>query len=150
VSRPNRIREGLRMSGELTAKCLCGSVQISCGKPVGAGGYCYCEDCRKFTGSAFSVNIPFEANKFFIVTGELGSFTKVADSGNEMTRYFCRNCGSPLFGTSPQHPGRVYVRAGIIDQPSLIRPGSQSWCESKVEWAVIDRNLPSFAKGSVP
>lgn len=138
------------MSGELTAKCLCGSVQISCGKPVGAGGYCYCEDCRKFTGSAFSVNIPFEANKFLIVTGELGSFTKVADSGNEMTRYFCRNCGSPLFGTSPQHPGRVYVRAGIIDQPSLIRPGSQSWCESKVEWAVIDRNLPSFAKGSVP
>lgn len=135
------------MPGELTATCLCGSVRISCGKPVGSGGYCYCGDCRKVTGSGFSVNIPFEAGEFHIVAGEPSSFTKTAESGNELTRYFCRNCGSPLFGTSPQHPGRVYVRAGIIDQPSLIRPGSQSWCQSKVEWAVIDVNLPSHAKG---
>ncbi len=135
------------MSGELTATCLCGSVRISCGKPVGPGGYCHCEDCRRVTGSAFSVNVPFEAGEFHVIVGETGSFTKFADSGNELTRHFCRNCGSPLFGTSPQHPGRVYVRAGVIDQPSLLRPGSQSWCQSKVEWATIGLELPSYAKG---
>ena len=139
--------ERLCMSGELTATCLCGSVRISCGEPMGSGGYCYCDDCRKVTGSAFSVNVPFDVGKFHILAGEPGSFTKIAESGNELTRYFCRNCGSPLFGTSPQHPGRVYVRAGIIDQPSLLQPGSQSWCRSKVGWAVIDLHLPSYAKG---
>lgn len=142
-----RMRERLQMSGELTATCLCGSVRISCGKPVGPGGYCHCDDCRRVTGSAFSVNVPFEASGFRVVVGETGSFTKLADSGNELTRHFCRNCGSPLFGTSPQHPDRVYVRAGVIDQPSLVRPGSQSWCQSKVEWATIGLELPSYAKG---
>ncbi|WP_442892589.1 GFA family protein [Ensifer sp. CCNWLY38] len=135
------------MSEKITDTCLCGAVRISCGEPAGAGGYCHCEDCRKSTGSAFGVNIPFEASEFRIISGEIRSFTKTADSGNDLTRHFCPNCGSPLFGTSPQHPGRIYVRAGIIDQPSLVRPASQTWCESKVEWSAIDPRLPSYPEG---
>ncbi|PDT50901.1 GFA family protein [Sinorhizobium americanum] len=136
------------MSEEVTATCLCGAVRISCGKPVGPGGYCHCEDCRKSTGSAFGVNIPFEVGEFRVISGEVGSFTKTADSGNELTRHFCSKCGSPLYGTSPQHPGRVYVKAGIIDQPSLVRPASQSWCQSKVEWSAIDPGLLSYPRGT--
>jgi hypothetical protein len=93
------------------------------------------------------VNLPFDADGFRVLSGEIGSFTKVADSGHELTRHFCRNCGSPLFGTSPAHPGRVYVRGGIIDQPTLVRPGSQSWCRSRVAWSEIDPELPSFPRG---
>lgn len=135
------------MTAAITASCLCGAVRISCGEPVGPGGYCHCQDCRKATGSAFSVNIPFDAGTFRVLSGEIGSFTKTADSGNELTRHFCRECGSPLYGTSPQHPNRVYVRAGIIDQPNVIHPASESWCQSKVGWSVIDESLPSFARG---
>ncbi|WP_417309173.1 GFA family protein [Devosia sp.] len=134
------------MSEVITASCLCGEVRISCGDQVGAGGYCHCEDCRKATGSAFGVNIPFAAETFRVLSGEIGSFTKTADSGNELTRHFCLHCGSPLYGTSPQHPHRVYVRAGIIDQPQLVHPASQSWCQSKVAWAEIDENLPSYPR----
>ena len=135
------------MSGEITATCLCGAVRISCGKPVGLGSYCHCQDCRKSTGSAFGVNIPFEVGEFRVISGETFSYTKTADSGNELTRHFCPNCGSPMYGKSPQHPGRVYVRAGVIDQPSLIGPATQSWCRSRVEWAVIDPGLPSYPRG---
>src|SRR5690606_3498949 len=109
-----------------------------CGEPLGPGGYCHCSDCRKATGSAFAVNVPFDADGFHIESGEIGAFTTTADSGNELIRHFCRNCGSPLFGTSPQHPGRVYVRAGIIDPPFHVEPASQSWCASKVRWSEID------------
>ncbi|MCJ9696945.1 Imm63 family immunity protein [Rhizobium sp. PRIMUS64] len=108
------------MPAKITATCLCRAVQISCGNPVGPGGYCHCEDCRKSTGSAFGVNIPFEMSEFRVVCGEVGAFTKSTDAGNELTRHFCVNCGSPLYGTSPQYPGRVYVRAGVIDQPTLL------------------------------
>ena len=135
------------MSREITATCLCGAVRISCGEPVGPGAYCHCEDCRKSTGSAFGVNVPFKVGEFRVISGEIGSFTKTADSGNELTRHFCLKCGSPLYGTSPQHPGRVYVKAGIIDQPSLIRPAYQSWCRSRVEWSAIDPGSPSYPKG---
>ena len=136
------------MSEEVSASCLCGAVTIDCGSPAGPGGYCHCEDCRKSTGSAFSVNIPFEAEGFRVISGEVRSYTKIADSGNELTRHSCATCGSPLFGTSPQHPGRVYVRAGIFDQPSLVQPASQSWCLSKVEWSMIDPELPSYPEGN--
>ncbi|QRM32714.1 GFA family protein [Microvirga sp. VF16] len=115
--------------------------------PLGPGTYCHCEDCRKSTGSAFSVAVPFEASEFRVLSGETGSFTKIADSGNELTRYFCLKCCSPLYGTSPQHPGQVYVKAGVLDEQSLVRPTHQSWCQSQVEWSVIDPDLPSYPKG---
>lgn len=135
------------MSEDIIGTCLCGSVRLSCGQPAGNGGYCHCVDCRKATGSAFSVNIPFNETDFRVTHGAVKSFTKVGDSGNELTRYFCPNCGSPLFGTSPQHPGRVYVRAGILDDPARVQPASQSWTSSRVAWADIDSSLPSYSKG---
>ncbi len=135
------------MSGEITASCLCGEVKISCGKPVGPGSYCHCEDCRKSTGSAFSVAVPFEAVEFRVLAGEIGSFTKKAESGNELTRYFCLNCGAPMYGSSPEHPGRVYVKAGVLDEPFVARPSHQSWCQSRVEWSTIDQELPSYPRG---
>lgn len=134
------------MPEEITATCLCGAVRLACGNPVGPGGYCHCDDCRRMTGSAFSVTIPFDSSEFRVISGEVRSFTKAADSGNELTRHFCPNCGSPLYGTSPQHPGRVYVRAGIIDQPTLIHPASQIWCQAKVAWSAIDPALPSYPR----
>jgi len=135
------------MPAEMTASCLCGTVRISCGKPIGPAAYCHCEDCRKCTGSAFNVSLAFETNSFRIQSGKIGSFTKTADSGHELTRHFCLNCGSPLYTSSPKHLDRVYVKAGIIDQPSLVQPAYQSWTQSKVSWAAIDPRLPSYPKG---
>ena len=135
------------MPKEITASCLCGEAQLSCGCPVGTGSYCHCEDCRKQTGSAFSIAIPFEAGDFRVLRGKIGSFTKSSDSGNDLTRNFCLNCGSPLFGTSPEHPGMVYVKAGVLDDQSLVQPTHQSWCQSKVEWSEIDKKLPTHPRG---
>jgi hypothetical protein len=131
----------------LTASCLCGEARLALGKPIGPGGYCHCRDCHKITGSAFSVTIPFESGDFHVISGEIGSFTKVADSGNEVTRHFCRNCGSPLFGRLRQYPEMIFIRAGIIDQPITIKPARQSWCRSRLDWATIDPELPSLPKG---
>lgn len=82
-----------------------------------------------------------------IESGKIGSYTKAADSGHELTRHFCLNCGSPLYTSSPKHPDRVYVKAGIIDRPSLVQPAYQSWTQSKVGWATIDPFLTSYPKG---
>lgn len=138
------------MQGSAKASCLCGEVQMDCGTPVGKGSYCHCEDCRKQSGSAFSVAIPFDAQQFKLLKGSVGSFTKTADSGNEITRNFCLNCGSPVFGTSPQCPDVVFVKGGALHDQTLVQPTHQSWCQSKVEWAKIDDDLPNFprAKGS--
>ena len=135
------------MPKEVTASCLCGAVKMVCGNPTGTGSYCHCEDCRKSTGSAFSVAIPFQADQFRLLRGKVGSFTKQAESGNELTRNFCLECGTPVFGTSPQHPGLVYVKAVSLNDQSLGQPTHQSWCQSKVTWSEIDEDIPSHPKG---
>ncbi len=135
------------MADEITATCLCGEAHLKCGRPLGTGSYCHCMDCRKSTGGAFSVAIPFEADSFHVLTGRIGSFTKTSDDGNELTRNFCLGCGAPLFGTSQLHPKTVYVKAGVIDDQSLIHPTHESWCQSKVKWSVIEPELASYPKG---
>ncbi len=135
------------MTRKITASCLCGDAQLLCGTPAGTGSYCHCEDCRRSTGSAFSVAVPFEADGFRVLKGRIGSFAKLSDGGNELTRNFCLGCGAPLFGTSPAHPGRVYVKAGVINDQSIVRPTYQSWCRSKVGWSEISGDLPSHPQG---
>ncbi|WP_425010623.1 GFA family protein [Paracoccus alkanivorans] len=132
---------------KIVASCLCGSVRISCGTPAGPAAYCHCEDCRRCTGSAFTVSLPFRADGFRVISGETDSFTKVADSGHELTRHFCPNCGSPLYTSSPKHPDLVYVKAGTLDNSALVQPAYQSWCQSKVAWSTIGIGLPSYSKG---
>ena len=137
------------MFDKMTGSCLCGAVHLSCGGKVGAASYCHCNDCRKCTGSAFSVSVAFDACDVQISNGPIGSHTKTADNGHELTRYFCLNCGSPLYTSSPRHPDRIYVKAGILDDASLVRPAYQSWTCSKVSWSRIDPALPAYA-GSRP
>ena len=135
------------MSKTASGGCLCGAVRWEIDGEVGAAEVCHCADCRRVTGSAFIASARQDAESFRIVSGTLGSYTQTADSGNELTRYFCANCGSPIYGDSPAHPGVVYVRAGTFDDPSLIHLSHQSWTDSAVPWAHIPPDLPSYEKG---
>ncbi|MFO1082485.1 MAG: GFA family protein [Reyranellaceae bacterium] len=120
---------------------------MSCGAWAETAAYCHCRDCRKCTGSAFNVSVAFAIDGFRVGSGRVGAYTKQADSGHSLTRHFCLTCGSPLYTSSPTHPDRVYVKAGILDDPAIVRPAAQSWTRSRVEWATIDPALPAYAKG---
>ncbi|MEH2513703.1 hypothetical protein V1291_005057 [Nitrobacteraceae bacterium AZCC 1564] len=124
--------------------CLCGAVRFAVAGNLASAAYCHCADCRKCTGSAFNVSVPVAVQDFELLSGQTNGFTKIADSGRELTRHFCPGCGSPLFTSSPRHPDRIYVKAGSFDDPSLIAPAYQSWVNSSVAWAKIPADLPSF------
>ena len=136
------------MGNGISGHCLCGNVAYEYLGEVGPAGYCHCEDCRRCTGSAFNISVLFDASKFRIISGDPKGFTKLGESGNELTRHFCPECGSPLFTSSPRHPDCVYVKAGSLDDPTLVRPEHQSWTASAVSWSRIEREIASFAKGS--
>jgi hypothetical protein len=130
-----------------TGGCLCGAVRFKVCGSIAAAAYCHCADCRKCTGSAFNVSVPVDVAKFKLLSGNPKGFTKTADSGNELTRHFCPDCGSPLFTSSPHHLDRVYVKAGAFDDPSIIVPAHQSWASASVPWSNIPPELPSYSKG---
>ena len=120
----------------VTGACLCGHVKFEYRGEVGPAKFCHCEDCRRCTGSAFNISVRIEEASFTLVKGALKGYAKIADSGNELTRYFCPNCGSPVYTASPVHEGIIYVKAGVFDDASLIAPQGQSWVESAVSWRI--------------
>lgn len=131
----------------ITGRCLCGFVVYTYSGIVGLAGYCHCQDCRRRSGSAFGISVRLDRESFRIARGRVKDFTKQADSGTELTRHFCPECGSPIFTSSTRHPLHVYVQAGTLDDPSVVKPIQQSWTSSAVAWSKIDPALATFAKG---
>ena len=115
---------------------------------MGNTGYCHCADCRKVSGSAFLVIARLDAKDLSIVSNlKPKRYSKIADSGREIIREFCPNCGSHLFGYSPELPEYVWIKAGSFDDPNVVEPTSQGWTDSKVSWADIPSDIVSFVKG---
>jgi hypothetical protein len=138
------------MTKILSGGCLCGHVRYEyTGEPEGAT-YCHCPDCKKTTGSAFSVGVRMQSASLHILSGNVKGYTKTGGSGNEITREFCPECGSPLFTREPACTHLVWVKAGSLDTPELIKPTHQIWTDMSVAWGYIDQSLPSFPKKGPP
>ena len=135
------------MTSRVQGRCLCGHVVYEYSGLVGPASYCHCEDCRRCTGSAFNIGVRVDRGEFHITSGSPKGFTKCGESGNELTRYFCPECGSPIYTSSPKHPQHFYVKAGTLDDPTIVKPIRQSWVASAVSWSQVDPSIPSFAKG---
>jgi hypothetical protein len=129
------------METMLRGGCLCGSVRYECtGNPEDAS-YCHCDDCKRATGGPYTVGVLVQAAALRIVSGQVKGYTKTADSGRWITREFCSNCGSPLFTRSEKCPDHVFLKAGSLDEPELVKPSCQTWTTRAVPWAYIDENL---------
>ena len=135
------------MKGTFSGGCLCSYVRYEHAGEPGDANYCHCPDCRRTTGSAFGIGVRGRVDALRIISGCVKAYTKVADSGNEITREFCPECGSPLFTRSPVHLEFVYIKAGSLDDPSLVKPICQIWTEMAVPWTRIDDRLTTYPRG---
>jgi hypothetical protein len=132
------------MERTVTGGCLCGAVRYEYNGEVGAAGYCHCEDCRRTSGSAFGVSVRVLASSLRFTAKLPKGFTKTGDSGRHVTRYFCPDCGSPIYTAPPLHPDLYFIKAGSLDDPSVVVPDRQAWLKSRVHWAEIDPKLAGF------
>jgi len=121
--------------------CLCGSVRYKVSSDPSFVLNCHCEDCRRSTGSVYGTNVFVDEDKVQI-TGEVSLYVHTADSGNEMTKRFCPNCGTLLFGNSSERQNSVSIRAGTIDQFDLIKPQMNVFVAKKIESTPINDSLP--------
>jgi hypothetical protein len=124
--------------------CLCGAVRYECTGETEDASYCHCDDCKKATGGPYTVGVLVQAAKLRIVSGRVKGYTTTADSGRKITREFCPNCGSPLFTRAEKCPDLVFLKAGCLDKPELIKPSCQTWTKCAVPWAYIDGKLPCY------
>ena len=124
-----------------SGKCLCGRVSYKVSVDPNFILNCHCEDCRRSTGAVFGTNV-FVAEDKVQITGKLSSYSHTADSGNKMTKRFCPNCGTLLFGNSSGRQNSVSIRAGTIDQFDLIEPQMNVFVAKKIKSTPINDSLP--------
>jgi len=125
--------------------CLCGKIRYRSSSDPLATVHCYCTDCRRIggTGHATHTVVPEVA---FHLSGKVSEYQRSADSGNQINRRFCPQCGSAIFHTREGLEGKVVIRTSSLDDPEITKPDRVLYVSSAISWDHIDPDLPSFKK----
>ena len=130
---------------KLSGKCLCGNIAFTADTDIKMMANCHCSDCRAATGATFATLL-FVDEAALDVKGAPKVFKHVADSGANMEKHFCPDCGSQLFGKNSNRPNTVSLRAGVIDQTDLVKPAVNVYLSSRIASTPIDPDIKGFAK----
>jgi hypothetical protein len=131
----------------LTGRCLCGAVTYSVdAEPIWQGA-CYCADCQRQTGTAFSVIAGVPSEALTVQGSTLASFTTTGEDHQSTTeRRFCSACGSPIFSTIEAMPGLAFLKAGTLDDTSWFEPRAEVWTRSAQPWALHFESAQQFER----
>lgn len=127
----------------MTGQCLCGAVSYTIEGEMNMCGVCHCKNCQRQAGSAYSVLFGLSDDQIE-VSGTLTTYEDKADSGNIVNRHFCGTCGSPVLTTVPTQPGMTFVKAGTLDDTSVLKPAIHFWTGSKQAWVKVDSDVPQI------
>ncbi|KAF2417410.1 hypothetical protein EJ08DRAFT_600070 [Tothia fuscella] len=117
--------------------CFCGKCRIEYSGEPAMKALCHCLDCRKITGSTYSVNIAIPGSGFKVTSGTPKSIGKTAESGKEITSYFCGDCGSTLYRDGESFGDLKIIKVGIMDDVEALaeaKPGVELYVAKRVSW----------------
>ena len=125
----------------LTGGCNCGAVRYAVSEPLVVAGYCHCKRCQRRSGAASSPNAYPAEGSFRIVRGEDRLRVWKPEDGGE--KWFCGDCGSPIFGRNHGHADPIGIRMGTFDSDPGIRPSVRAFVAYAAPWEPIpDDGLP--------
>ena len=67
----------------------------------------------------------------------MSSWDRATGNGHIMTKYFCPNCGSPVYGTSSRDETVVVVLIGALDDPSTLQPSRIIFKDEAQPWDTV-------------
>ncbi len=118
--------------------CLCGAVRYKTLGPPLDSGSCHCRSCRKASSAPELPYAQFAVANFEIVRGWPANYR----SSPDVTRSFCRHCGSPLTYRHTAHPDRLDIMTCSLDDPDAVPPLYHVWISQRPAW--IADGLPAF------
>ena len=131
---------------EIEGGCNCGAVRYRLSADPITVAVCHCANCRRQSGSAFSVNV-IVAEGAMTLTGGLATYEDSdTESGQPVQRQFCATCGSPIRSLSAASPKVAIVKAGTADEPGRFEPAIHVWTSTALPWVEIPANLPQFSR----
>ena len=125
--------------------CLCGKVRYSADAEPAFVGVCHCTSCQKETGTTFNVVVAIP-QPALSMQGALKTFSARGDSGKEVHRRFCPECGSTITSEPDALPGVAIIRAGTLDDTSWVKPAMEIYCDSAQPWVSLGGERQRFPK----
>jgi hypothetical protein len=132
----------------IRGSCLCGSVRYEVRGALGPVSHCHCMMCRKAHGAAFATYARVQSGDFVVASGagDIASY----QSSAEVTRTFCKRCGSTLQFINAKRPGGFALALGTLDDDPGVRPVWHIFAASKAPWFDIADDLPQHAERPKP
>jgi len=128
-----------------TGQCLCGQVKYQLSNPPLVTGVCHCKNCQRQAGSAFSTLAAVAKADFDLRQGQLKLYQDDdTASGNPVQRFFCGDCGSPVYSAIDSQEDRIFLKTGTLDDNTNFMPQFHVWRDSKQPWVTLDDNVPSM------
>jgi hypothetical protein len=125
----------------VTGGCLCGRVRYRLAQPPNAVYFCHCRQCQQAQGSAFVASVPVSADDFSLLAGE--PFLKAYRSSPIKARYFCGECGAPIYSRVDGKP-MLRIRAGSLDPPVDLKLQAHIHTASQASWFDIRDDSPRY------
>ena len=129
--------------------CHCGNISYEAEIDPDNVGICHCTDCQILSGSAFRASVP-AAKDAFSLRGQPKIYVKTAESGAKRAQAFCPECGTQIYAAAATDPTTFNIRVGTVRQRRELRPTSQGWCRSALDWVTDLHSMKQFPKQRNP
>jgi hypothetical protein len=130
-----------------TGGCLCGAIRYEFSGEILRTLNCHCDDCRRATGSSFGTFVFVNESDLTVLRGTPKSFEHPNDAGATMTKQFCENCGTHLFGKGSRAGGMIHVKVGTIDDAGFVRPEMDLFVSKKLPFVRLSDETEHFDQG---
>ena len=124
--------------------CSCGEVRYRLESEPLFVHCCHCLNCQRQTGSAFVINLLYEADRVEFLAGAPEAVGVPRDDGSAQRIFRCPTCQIALYSEYGR-PEVRFVRAGSLDDPKAITPDVHIFTRSKVDWVMLPAAAPAFA-----
>lgn len=125
--------------------CACGAIRFNITAPFLGIGTCHCTDCQKASGGGPNFVALTPAPALELTQGEPKVFHKRGDSGAEVGRAFCGDCGTPLWSV-PAHETFLPVKLGALDDNADLALNMQIYAGSAPAWHCLHDGVATFEK----
>lgn len=128
-------------SSLVSVRCYCGAVTLEASAPPSSIVNCHCGQCRRLSGSAFTSWVSFPKASITVTGNEPLTLFPVTTN---VTRHFCRVCGSHVFTSDTRLPKILGVPAGVVEGAQLSPPRAHYFVGHKAAWHAICDGQPQF------
>tara|TARA_B100000427_G_scaffold234156_1_gene197181 strand:+ start:267 stop:623 length:357 start_codon:yes stop_codon:yes gene_type:complete len=110
--------------------CFCGSVRYKFKADDYLSANCHCSICRRISGAAFVSWLAIPSIYFNYTKNN----PKKLVSSSHGTRYFCKDCGTPLVCILDEDKKNIYVTICSLDKPQNYEPKDEIYLEDMLDW----------------